>query len=154
MAQQPNVELEPSDLPVPVLEPAPARRQRIPRPGVIVSPDDMPRGPGYGTPGPDTGFALRILARSEIPEDSPRLRRVLAALMGARAARFGRAPTYEDLQVALELVGLGSRRSPELDARRERWMDAISHEKLPGRIAVAEAGDDLYRDLESLRSVA
>ena len=151
MAQQPNVELEPSDLPVPVLEPAPARRQRTPRPGVIIAPHDMPRGSGYGTPGPDTGWALRIIARSDIPEDSPGLRKVLAALMGARAAHYGRAPTVEDLQVALELVGLGSRKADELDERRRNWVAYTSHEKTPGRRAVAEAGDDLYRDLDSLR---
>lgn len=152
MAQQPNVELDPSDLPVPVLEPAPARRQGAPRPGIITRPDEMPRGAGFGTPGPDTGFALRIIAGSEVPEDSPGLRKVLAALMGARAAYFGRAPTHEDMEVGLELLGLGSRRGPELDGRRRRWITVTSHEKSPGRAAVAEAGGELYRDLASLRA--
>lgn len=153
MAQQPNVELTPGDLPKAVLEPAPARRQRIPRPGVITAPAEKPSGPGFGTPGPDTGWALRIINRSDIPEDHPTLRRLLAALMGARAAHFGRAPIYEDLQVALELVGLGDRRSDELDARRRHWMAATSHEKSPGLQAVAEAGDDLYRELADVVSV-
>lgn len=150
MAQQPNVELSPADLPKPVLEPAPARRQRIPRPGVITTPQEKPSGPGYGTPGPDTGWALRILAGAELPEDSPVLRKLVAALMGARAAHFGRAPIREDLDVALALLGLGTSRSPDRDARRERWMAVTAHEKSPGRVAVAEAGDDLYRSLAEL----
>lgn len=146
MAQQPNVELSPGDLPRAVLEPAPARRQRIPRPGVITVPDEKPSGPGFGNPGPDTGWALRIIGQADhLPEDSPALRKLLAALMGARAAHFGRAPIPEDLEVALDLVGLGDRRFEELDARRERWIAVTSHEKSPGRTAVAESGDDLYR---------
>jgi hypothetical protein len=146
MAQQPNVELSPGDLPRAVLEPAAARRQRIPRPGVITVPDEKPSGPGFGTPGPDTGWALRIIGRTELAEDTPGLRKLLASLMGARAAHYGRAPVYEDLEVALELVGLGHRGSEELDSRRERWVTITSHEKSPGRTAVAEAGENLYRD--------
>lgn len=150
MAQQPNVELSPGDMPRAVLEPAPARRQRIPRPGVITAPHEKPSGPGFGNPGPDTGWALRIIGQVGIPEDTPAHRKLLAALMGARAAHFGRAPMHEDLDVALALVGLGDRRSEELAARRNRWIAVTSHEKSPGRTAVAEAGDDLYRSLSDL----
>lgn len=146
MAQQPNVELTPGDLPKPVLEPAPARRQTVKRPGLITTPEEKPSGPGFGTPGPDTGWAKRILAETELPEDDPRLVEVLAALMGARAAHYGRAPVPEDLEVALTLVGLGRRTSDELDDRRRRWIEAVSHEKSPGRKAVAEAGETLYLD--------
>lgn len=154
MAQQPNVELSPADLPKPALEPAPARRQRIPRPGVITVPDDKPTGAGFGTPGPDTGWALRIISQASLEEDSPALRKLLAALMGARAAHFGRAPIHEDLEVALAIVGLGHRRSEELDARRERWVTLTAHEKSPGRFAVADAGADLYRSQSELDTVA
>jgi hypothetical protein len=150
MAQQPNVELSPGDLPRAVLEPAPARRQRIPRPGVITIPDEMPTGPGFGTPGPDTGWALRIIGQTDLPEDTPGVRKLLAALMGARAAHFGRAPIHEDLKVGLALLGLRNRRSDELDARRRNWVAATIQEKSPGRTAVAEAGEDLYRDLAAL----
>lgn len=143
MAQQPNVELTPKDLPKVALEPAPARRP-VKRPGLITTPAEKPDGPAFGTPGPDTGWALRVISQSDVPEDTPRLRKVLAALMGARSAHFGRAPTHSDLMVALELVGLGVEGSPELDEHRERWMEAVSHEKSPGRTAVAEAGEALY----------
>lgn len=150
MAQQPNVELSPADLPRPVLEPAPARRQRIPRPGVITVPEEKPSGPGFGTPGPDTGWALRIISSAVLGDDSPALRKLLAALMGARAAHFGRAPLHEDLEVALALLGLRHRRTEELDIRRDRWVIITGHEKSPGRTAVAEAGEDLYRSLSEL----
>lgn len=146
MAQQPHVDLSPSELPRPVLEPAPARRDRPRRPGTIIAPQEKPEGGVFGTPGPDTGWALRILSTADLPEDNPRLRRVLVALMSARAAHYGRAPVPEDLEVALTLAGLGRNRSDELDARRERWVVAAAHEKSPGRTAVAEAGEDLFLD--------
>jgi hypothetical protein len=146
MAQQPHVDLSPSELPRPVLEPAPARRDRPRRPGTITAPDEKPEGGAFGTPGPDTGWALRILSTADLPEDGPRLRQVLAALMSARAAHYGRAPVPEDLEVALTLAGLGRNRSDELDARRERWVVTAAHEKPPGRTAVAEAGEDLFLD--------
>lgn len=145
MAQQPNVELRPSDLPVESLDTDPPRRRDHPHPGLVLTPDQMPRGPGFGSPGPDTGYAFRILAEAGVPEDSPRLRRVLAALMGARAAHFGRAPTPEDLEIALLLAGLGRHQSEELDARRRRWEDS-AHAKTPGRGAVSEVGDLLFQD--------
>lgn len=143
MAQQPNVEIAPEQMPTPGLEPTPARRNPI-RPGQILAPEDKPEGPAFGWPGPDTGFALRIIEHAEVAQDDERLQRVLAALMGARAAHFGRAPTAGDLQAALRLVGLAGERSDDLDARRERWLAALSHERTPGQTAVAEAGDALY----------
>lgn len=143
MAQQPNVELTPQDLPRGALEPGPARRP-VKRPGLITTPTEKPEGPGFGTPGPDTGYALRIISHAGVPEDEPGLRRVLAALMAARAAHFGRAPVHADLEMALSLVGLGEERTPELDERRHRWLEAVAHEKSPGRTAVAEARDALY----------
>lgn len=145
MAQQPNVELSPSDLPTPGLEPAPARRQIPRRPGTITTPEAMPEGPGFGTPGPDTGWALRIIAGSTYADAEDRLQKVLAALMSARAAHFGRAPVFEDLGVAVRLAGLTGSPSEEVLARSRRWVDAVSHEVSPGRRAVAEAGPALYR---------
>ncbi len=144
MAQQPNVELTPGDLPRPALEPAPARRP-VKRPGLITTPAEKPDGPGFGTPGPDTGWALRVISHADLPHIDSGLRHVLAALMGARAAHFGRAPIHADLQEALDLVGLGADPRPELEERRRRWVAAIAHEKSPGRRAVAEAGEALYQ---------
>lgn len=147
MAQQPNIEVSPEDRPRATLEPAPALRSTK-RPGLITTPEEMPRGPGFGTPGPDTGWALRIISRADIPDGSKGLEKVLLALMSARGSHYGRAPVPEDLEVALALAGLGPHRSEELDERRRRWIEAVAHEKSPGRTAVADVGDDIWLDPE------
>lgn len=113
---------------------------------MITSPDQVPHGEGFGTPGPDTGWALTLIDRADLPERSKGLDKVLAALMGARAASFGRAPTLEDLEVAKLLCGIGESLPEHLEQRRQRWVDATAHEKPPGRTALAEVGPDLLRN--------
>ena len=115
------------------------------RPGVITSPDQVPHGDGYGNPGPDTGWAYRLIDAADVDSLSDPLRKVLATLMGARAGSFGRAPTTEDLDVALLLCGIGEALPKTLAERRRRWEDAAAHDKPPGRTALAEVGMDLLR---------
>ncbi|MGA7271471.1 MAG: hypothetical protein WB239_10405 [Acidimicrobiia bacterium] len=146
MGQEPNVEITQDDMPRPVLQPGVPRRWAPPA-GTITTPEMKPSGGVFGTPGPDTGWALRIINHSEIPQDGPRIRQVLAALMSARAAHFGRAPVPADLEVALLLAGMGKQRSESLDERRRRWEEAAAHERTPGRTAVAEVGSVLFQDL-------
>jgi hypothetical protein len=110
---------------------------------VITSPDQVPTGGRFGTAGPDAGWALHLLAISELPEDDPNLRGVLAGLMTSRAAALGRAPIREDLEVALVLCGYGFDAPPDLIATRERWKSAVPHEARPGQTAVAEIDRDL-----------
>jgi hypothetical protein len=148
MAQQPNIELKDGGRPRRLLEPAPPRRQSPPRPGTILAPEEMPQGAGFGSPGPDTGWALKLVRAADIPNRTPALEMVLGALMGARASHYGRAPVVADLEVAMVLAGLGRLASEELDARRRRWVEAVAHEKSPGRTAVEEVGDDLHLDAE------
>ena len=143
MGQQPNVDVDSSDLPRPTPDTDPPRRWRPTRPGVIVSPDQMPWGGAFGTPGPDTGWALRLVRLAELPERSDGLESVLAALMSARASHFGRAPVPEDLEVALILAGFGEGLPAEFVERRERWIEATAHEPSPGRAAVADIPPDL-----------
>ena len=143
MGQQPNVEIDPSDLPRPVPDTDPPRRWRPTRPGVIVSPDQMPWGGAFGTPGPDTGWALKLVRAADLPERTDGLEFVLAALMGARASHFGRAPVPEDLEVAKILAGLGNGLPPDLIERRERWVESTAHEPSPGRLAVSEIEPEL-----------
>lgn len=146
MAQQPNLEFDPAARPRDVPRPDPALRWKpSDRPGMITRPGEVPRGEGFGTPGPDTGWALRLIDRADIPQRSKNLDRVLAALMGARAASFGRAPTTEDLEVALILTGLADGLPDHLHTRREQWVDAAAHDRPPGRTALAEVGTDLLR---------
>lgn len=112
MAQEPNIQLEIEDLPRPTPKPAPPRRWRPERPGEITSPENMPWGGAFGTPGPDTGYALTILSRRELDllpgEDRHDAAAALSALMSARASRFGRAPVPKDAEVAEALLGFGS----------------------------------------------
>lgn len=147
MAQQPNIELDPSDRPRPTPRPDAARRWRAEgRPGIITSPDEVPTGPRFGTPGPDTGYALTLIRKAGIPELTTGLEKVLAALMGARAASFGRAPTPEDLTVARLVCGLDAALPDRLRERCERWVEATAHDRPPGRTALEEAGIDLLRN--------
>jgi hypothetical protein len=108
---------------------------------MITAPHEVPRGEGFGTPGPDTGWAFRLIDAADVPGRSDGLDKVLGALMGARASAFGRAPTREDLEVALILCGIGEGLPDRLADRRERWIEATAHEKPPGRMALAEVGD-------------
>ena len=138
MAQQPNIELDPSDLPRTALNTSAARRWSAKeRPGVISNPTQVPRGRGFGTPGPDTGWALKII-RQIGGDIDPNLEHVLVALMSARAASYGRAPVPEDLAVAKLLCGMGEGLPLDLSARRRRWVQAVPHERSKGRTAVAE----------------
>ena len=108
---------------------------------MITAPHQVPRGEGFGTPGPDTGWAFRLIDAAEVPGRTDGFDKVLGALMGARASLFGRAPTGEDLEVALLLSGIGEGLPDHLVERRERWVEATAHEKPPGRSALAEVGD-------------
>ena len=143
MGQQPNVDVDSSDLPRLIPDTDPPRRWRPTRPGVIVRPEQMPWGGAFGTPGPDTGWALKLVRAAELPDRSEGLEFVLAALMAARASHFGRAPLPEDLEVAMILAGFGDGVPADFVERRERWIEATSHERSPGRAAVADIDPDL-----------
>lgn len=150
MAQQPNVELEPADLPRAIPKPSPPRKWESGRPGLILSPDETVWGGYNGTPGPDTGWGLRLLAKADLPERGPLVEAVLLALIAARASLYGRAPIPEDLEAALVLTGYTSGLNEEsqevLEERRRRWIEAAAHEKPAGRTAVAEVDADLLRE--------
>lgn len=149
MAQQPNIELEPGDLPRAVPQPAPPRRwEPSMRPGMITAPDQVPRGGTYGTPGPDMGWALTLIRRAW-PDLDDELEAVLAALMVARASSFGRAPIPADLEAAKVMCGIGDDLPAWLAERRERWVEAAAHEPsrgAKGRTAVSEVDHELLRE--------
>ena len=144
MAQEPNVQLEIEDLPRPTPKPAPARRWRPERPGEITSPDDMPWGGAFGTPGPDAGYALAILARRDLDllpgEDRHDVEAALAALMAARASRFGRAPVVGDAVVAEAVLGFGT----DDPSWRRRWTANAAHDTDLQRRLVAAVDPDVW----------
>lgn len=145
MGQQPNLEVGPADRPRAVPEPGPARRWRPNRPGDITSPEQMPWGGAFGTPGPDTGWAIKLVAEGDLPGRTPLLEKLVATLMGARASLYGRAPIMEDLETAKQILGLGEGADPELDAQRNRWLEAAAHEMIPGKHALYEIGPELLK---------
>ena len=143
MGQQPNIEVEESDLPAPEADRGAERRWTPTRPGEISSPADVPTGASFGRPGPDPGWAMRLLARTAYDRgDRPRpLAALLATLVGARASFFGRCPTPQDVEVVLTIGGL---RAQDMDkgslthlaSCREAWIDAVAHEVTPGMAAL------------------
>jgi hypothetical protein len=145
MGQQPNVEIGPADRPRSVPEPGPARRWRANRPGDITSPEQMRWGGAFGTPGPDQGWAIKLVAEGDLPGRTPLLEKLVATLMGARASLYGRAPIMEDLETAKQILGLGEGADPELKAQRNRWLETAAHEKVPGKLALIEIGPELLK---------
>ncbi len=109
MGQEPNIHVGFEDLPRAVPEPAAPERWSPQRPGDFVSPDEVPWGGVFGTPGPDTGFAYKIVKNLDLPGGAHRrsdIEAVLVAVMSARASSIGRAPTATDAPVAIDLLGL------------------------------------------------
>jgi hypothetical protein len=152
VAQQPNVEITEATRPRQALEPGPAKKWRSAKPGIPAGPADVPQGAHFGHAGPDPGWALRLVAKADLPSDDPRLESVVTGLVMARASASGRAPVPEDIEVALFLCGYGEDAQPELIERREKWLAAVPHEKRPGEAAVADVDRELIvNKMEQIR---
>ena len=94
----------------------PARHLHVPeiwvadRPAELVGPT-MRKGANLGTPGPDSGFALRLSHRFEDQlqlgdgESAHDVLLGVALVASKRAALFGRAPCVYDVRLALNLWG-------------------------------------------------
>lgn len=140
MGQQPNIELEISDLPRPRRKPDPARGWVPDRPAELGGPGDMQWGGGFGTTGPDSGYALSLIGARhfELAEGEHRgnVDVALAAIVAARASLYGRGPTGKDVDLALVLLGLDpdtpESLSSELAGKRKQWFAAAGHH--PGRL--------------------
>lgn len=138
MAQQPNVEITEAERPRRIPAPGPAVHWRSTKPGVPTGPGDVPRGAGFGSAGPDPGWALKLVRGTALPDDDPRLVKVVTGLVQARAAAFGRAAIPEDIDVALSLCGYGPKAAPGAEERRRRWLEATAHEQRYGATAVGD----------------
>jgi hypothetical protein len=122
------------------------------RPGEI---DGLqPEGERLGTPGPDQGYALKLVTHFEgrlTLHDGEHEHDALAgasAIAMKRSGLFGRAPVVHDLTVGLTLWGfLDETPDPELVAIRRDWFDEVHlvhHYQELRRIADA-APDDVLR---------
>lgn len=161
MGQQPNIEIEPSDAPRRAIEPGTPSAWRPDRPGEIDSPLDLPWGGEFGRPGPATGWALKLLRRTDYDRSyrAREIEAVAATIVGARASLFGRAPTPADVEVALTLLGLrpdglSSEVVDQLVASREQGLNHAAHEIRKGTAFLAHVPDlHLQADADGLRSL-
>lgn len=110
MGQEPNIKIDAEDQPQVGLQPAAPSRWKADRPGDLTTPQQVPWGGPFGTPGPDTGYALKLAAGADFDlesgEDRGNVEKAIVLVMAARASRFGRAPTSEDLSIAMLILGL------------------------------------------------
>lgn len=143
MPRQPNIDPPDQDLPRTALAPAAPSRWSPSRPGMITAPDQVTPGGLFGRPGPDTGWAFRIIRQAGLPEEEMRGEAVLVTLMAARASLFGRAPVPEDLDVARILMGYEEGASQQMVERGRRWIKHSRHEAVPGAAAAEQIGLDL-----------
>jgi hypothetical protein len=105
---------------------------RAERPGDLDA--GQPRGDGFGIPGPDQGYALKVA--NEVFRPQLRLGKLHAedAITGClgvalkRASLFGRAPVAQDWKVAFTLWGFLDDDSPEaLVELRQEWFAEVGH---------------------------
>ncbi len=167
MGQEPNYEIAPADRPRPTPEPAPARRWRPNRPGDLHAPSQVPWGGAFGTPGPDTGYALKLASEAvieiEAGESRENVESLLVLIMSARASLFGKAPSFNDLRFGLLLLGAhpADQGPPAAPARlaehRQHWAPRVANDRAAARrlasllsppllrLSVAELQDRLAR---------
>jgi hypothetical protein len=151
MGQQPNVELSIEDLPRPIAHPQAPRRWAPERPGELTSPDAVPWGGAFGTPGPDTGYVLTLIVGRDLP-DVAGIRRgdrdaAVAALAAARASHVGRAPTTQDVDVAVDILGIDrAQDDAEAEARRRLVVGVAHHPERARALVAAVAVDVLTAD--------
>jgi hypothetical protein len=135
VGQQPNIEFEISDL-RPRRKPDPATAWVPGRPGELGGPEDMKRGAGFGTSGPDAGYALSLVAKRYFDladgEHRANANVAVAAVSAARSSLFGRGPTKKDVDMALVLLGYDAEGVPaetitELATARITWFAAAGH---------------------------
>jgi hypothetical protein len=134
----------------------PARHMHVPgawttsRPAELTVPEHR-RGRSMGTPGPDSGFALRLAHRFEPDlkleegETEHDVALGVALIASKRAAMFGRAPSVYDVRLALNLWGFLDEAPAELKAKRRAAFSSISHDYVAQRRLVDSIDEDVLR---------
>ena len=154
VGQQPNIELEISDLPRPQKKPDPARSWVPGRPGELNGPEDMQWGAGFGTTGPDSGYARSLIATRDLDlaagEHRSNVDVAVAALASARSSLFGRAPTGKDIDMVLVLLGYDNAGVPDemaadLATKRVDWFAAVGHHPANLHTFIASLSADTLR---------
>jgi hypothetical protein len=134
----------------------PARHMHVPgtwttsRPAELVVPA-VRRGRSIGTPGPDSGFALRLAKRFEHElkltegESTEDVVLGVALVASKRAALFGRAPSVYDVRFALNLWGFLDDVPPGRAAERRAAFSSISHDYVAQRALVDSVPEEALR---------
>lgn len=153
MGQEPSIDIAGADVPRAQAEPAPALRWTATRPGDLHSPTEVPWGGAFGTPGPNTGYALKLAAGADYELDEGESRQnvdaTLVVIMSARASMTGKAPSVDDLSFALLMLGLDTREEVpdavtlQLVADRKQWAPRAAHSKLAARDLAGHLTPDL-----------
>jgi hypothetical protein len=93
----------------------------------------QPVGPQLGRPGPDQGYALRLVRQFEDKLVVPGPEHAADAIAGcvgvamARSALFGRAPVVHDLDIAFRVWGYLGQAPDELVAFRRPLFESAAH---------------------------
>jgi hypothetical protein len=134
----------------------PARHMHVPgswttsRPAELVVPA-VRGGRGVGTPGPDSGFALRLANRFAHDlklgdgESEHDVLLGVALVASKRAALFGRAPCVHDVRLALNLWGFLDEVPAELLAERRAAFSSIAHDYVAQRRLVDAVPEETLR---------
>ena len=139
MPTDPFVASESDDAPrnEPTLPPGvvlpPSRDWRADRPGDLVD-GVQPQGALFGSPGPNVGYALRLVHRASSEfvlgpgEHRADAEAVVAAVAMRRASSFGRGPIGADVDRAVALLGYRGDADADTVARRADAVAGAHHE--------------------------
>jgi len=152
MAVDPYVPVAPEDAPRQSLPIPPARGWRAERPGDL----DPVVGVGcqgllFGTPGPDSGYALTLAGRFRdritvvAPETIDDAEGLAAGLAMRRAALLGRAPVVADLEVAFRLFGWLGDPPPELVEWRRFAVAGVGHDYARRLVLIDAVPEEVLR---------
>ncbi len=145
MAQQPNIELPISELQQRASGIGPERPWTPNRPGELTG-TGMPWGGAFGTPGPDTGYALKLAADRELiladHEHRADADAAVAAVAAARSSLTGRGPTKGDIDAAIVILGYDT--EGDFGSVRAAAIGGSAHHPLRIRRLIAGIPTDVY----------
>jgi hypothetical protein len=127
----------------------PSGSWRADRPGDLGA--IQPKGALLGNPGPNVGYALTLANRArdrlrlQPHEHADDALAVIAALAMKRSATFGRAPTINDVDFAMELLGYSGDAPDDVREWRPDVVRAAAHDYVVRRAVVDTVGSGLLR---------
>jgi hypothetical protein len=145
MAQQPNIELQVPDIQQGASGTGPERPWAPNRPGELTG-TGMPWGGAFGMPGPDAGYALRLVVRRDLiladHEHRVDADVAVAAVAAARSSLVGRGPTKGDIDAAIVILGYDA--DSDFGPSRAAAIGGSAHHPLRIRRLIAGIPADVY----------